>query len=293
LLFISKFYCFLSTIKSLQLIIFKPQLIKPIIMKSEEEFEKLRMENELKKMKLMLEHGAMFSDNQSKMPLDPFIENQFLKNIEAFERSYNSAERIVLFDFINRPDYTKVEAIPDSLIHTELDRIMNILNENGIQLDTLCEVEEREIYRFVTEELFMHEMDNMRIPGMMNCFIYEEFHPNHEYDIREHSTDGIRSFLNKKTDFYTTHFTKEAEEDIKLKHFRDAYKSFTLKHFEITHLSFDTEKSFVGFNIDFTGKIEGSAEKHRFVGEGNIELLYRYDYWCIQKINFPAASTSK
>ena len=56
---------------------------------------------------------------------------------------------------------------------------MNILNKNSIQLDTICDVEEREIYRFVTEELFSHKMDNMRIPGMMACFIYEEFHPNH------------------------------------------------------------------------------------------------------------------
>ena len=261
-------------------------------MKNEKELEKLRVENELKKMKLMLEHGAVISEHADKFPIDPFIENQFLNNIEAFEQSYQNADRIVLFEFINRPDFSKVNAIPDAQITAELDRIMNILNENGIQLDTLCDVEEREIYRFVTEELFVYEMDNMRIPGMMNCFIYEEFHPNHEYDIREHSAHGIRSFLNKKTDFYTTYFTKDAEEDTNLKHFRDAYKSFTIKHFEITHLNFDKEKSFVSFNIDFTGKIEGSTEKQRFTGEGSIELLYQYDYWCIQKINFPVASAS-
>lgn len=260
-------------------------------MKDEDELEKLRMENELKKMKIMLEHGAMFSDNQDKIPVDPFIENQFLSNIEAFENAYQNAEPMLLYDFIDRPDFIAVEEIPDSQISTELEKIMDILNKNGIQLDTLCDVEEREIYRFVTQELFTHEMDNMRIPGMMTCFIYEEFHPNHEYDIREHSTDGIKSFLNKKTDFYTTHFTKEAEEDVKLKHFRDAYKSFMLKHFEITHLTFDEEKSFVSFNIDFTGKIEGSTEKQRFAGEGSIELIYQYDYWCIQKINFPLASS--
>jgi len=261
-------------------------------MKNEEDLEKLRMENELKKMKLMLEHGAVISEHSDKFPIDPFIENQFLTNIEAFESSYRNADRIILFDFIKRPDFIKVEDIPDSLISIELDRIMNILNENGIQLDTLCDVEEREIYRFVTEELFVYKMDNMRIPGMMNCFIYEEFHPNHEYDIREHSTDGIRSYLNKKTDFYTSFFTKEAEEDTSLKNFRDAYKSFTLRNFVITHLSYDEEKSFVSFNIDFTGRIEGSTEKQRFSGKGSVELLYQYDYWCIQKINFPAAATS-
>lgn len=261
-------------------------------MKNEEEFEKLRMENELKKMKLMLEHGAMFSDNQSKMPLDPFIENQFLNNIEAFERSYNNAERIVLFDFINRPDFCKVDDIPDSLISTELDRIMNILNENGIQLDTLCDVKEREIYRFVTEELFAYEMDNMRIPGMMTCFIYEEFHPNHEYDLRRYSLEGVESFLNKKDKYYEMHFTQEATEAQWFTNFRDAFVSFSIRHFDITGLTINELTATVTFTIDFAGTIEGSNQKQNFKGTGTIEFIYQYDYWYIQKINFPVASVS-
>jgi hypothetical protein len=254
--------------------------------------EKLRMEIELKKMKLMLEQGAIFSEPSGSKTIDPFIENEFLNNVMAFEENYRKAERILLYDFIKRPDFIKVEAIPESQISQELDRIMNILNKNGIQLDTICDVEEREIYRFVTEELFTHEMDNMRIPGMMSCFIYEEFHPNHEHDIRNHSTDGIKSFLNKKTDFYTTYFTKEAEEDTLLLNFRNAFKSFSLKHFEITQLTFDEEKAFVRFDIDFTGRIDGGFEKQHFTGKGSVELVYRWDYWCIQKINFPPAIRS-
>jgi hypothetical protein len=259
---------------------------------SEDELEKLRMENEVKKMKLMLEHGAVFSEPSGDKTLDPLIENEFLKSVEAFENVYQDAERILLYDFIERPDFIPVKDVPDSQISAELERIMSILNKNGIQLDTICEVEEREIYRFVTEELFRHEMDNMRIPGMMNCFIYEEFHPNHEYDIREHSMYGIKSFLNKKTEFYTSFFSKEAEEDTRLINFRNAFKSFSLKHFEITHLTFDEDKAFVRFDIDFSGKIEGSKEKQRFTGEGSVELVYRWDYWCIQTINFPEAAKS-
>lgn len=256
---------------------------------SEDDLEKLRMENELKKMKLMLEQGAIFSEPSGSKTIDPFIENEFLNNVMAFEDSYRKAERILLYDFIERPDFIKVDAIDDSQISQELERVMNILNKNGIQLDTICDVEEREIYRFVTEELFGYEMDNMRIPGMMSCFIYEEFHPNHEYDIRNHSIDGIKSYLNKKTDFYTTFFTREAEEDDSLNHFRNAFKSFSLKHFEITQLSFDDKTASVSFNIDFTGKIENSIEKQRFSGDGSMELVYQYEYWVIDKLNLPVA----
>jgi len=38
------------------------------------------------------------------------------------------------------------------------------------------------IYKFITEELFDHEMDDIMLPGFVHHFIYEEFHPNHEYD---------------------------------------------------------------------------------------------------------------
>ncbi len=255
---------------------------------NEDEIEKLRMENELKKAKLMLEHGAIFSESEEGK-ISPEIENEFLKNIEEFERSFHNTEQITLYDFIHRPEYILVDEIPDSAIGAELAKLMNALQENDINLDTLCEVKDRELYRFITEELFPHEIDNIRIPGMRTCFIYEEFHPNHEYDIRNHCTDGIKAYLNKENDFYTTFFTQKAESDPWLKHFRDAFTSFSIEQFGITDLSFDEENAMVSFTIDFTASIEGSSEKQHYQGNGTIELVYWYDFWCIEKIHFPEA----
>jgi hypothetical protein len=254
---------------------------------SEDELEKLRMENELKKMKIILENNAMFFDPPNENPIDPYIENEFLSNIEAFEKNHTNAQRILLYDFIGRPVYREVEAIPDSQISSELEKMMDALQANEIQLDTLCEVDDRELYRFITQELFIHEMDNMRVKGMMCCFIYEEFHPNHAYDIRNHSTDFIESFLNKETDFYTNSLTKEAEENQWYRNFREAFEFFVLKHFEIIDLQFEDENASVRFEIDFTGTTEGNGAKQRYKGEGTIELIYQYDYWCVQDIVFP------
>lgn len=254
------------------------------------ELEQLRMENELKKMKLMLEYGANFWEPSGKKPIDPSMENEFLANIEAFEKNYRQSETILLYDFIKKPDYMAVHAISDDRISAELERIMKILNQNGIHLDTNCPVEERELYRFITEELFVHEMDNMRIEGMMNCFIYEEFHPNHENDIRNLCNDGIKSYLNKETDYYTNHFTKEAKESAWYNDFRDAFESFSLHHFQITNLNMNGITASVTFNIAFSGIMEGSSEKQHFKGEGSVELLSHYDYWSIQIINFPTPS---
>ncbi len=258
----------------------------------DDELEKLRIDNELKKMKLMLEHGAIITGPSDTKAVHPLIENEFLNSVEAFENSFRNAKPILLYDFIERPVFIPVADIPDSQVSVELDRIMNMLNKNGIQLDTLCDVEEREIYRFVTEELFVHEMDNMRIPGMMTCFIYEEFHPNHEYDLRRYSFEGIEAFLNKEAEYYEGHFTKEAVESAWFRTFRDAFGSFSIQHFEITDITTGDINALVSFNIDFTGIIEGSTLKQNYAGTGSIEFLYQYGYWYIEMINFPAASDS-
>ena len=47
-------------------------------------------------------------------------------------------------------------------------------------------------YRFITEELFEHEMDDVHVKGMFTHFTYEEFHPNHDYDLR-YKVGRIRS----------------------------------------------------------------------------------------------------
>jgi hypothetical protein len=43
----------------------------------------------------------------------------------------------------------------------------------------------KKLYRFIAEELFFHEMNNVRVKGMVTCFIYEEFHPNAKLDIED------------------------------------------------------------------------------------------------------------
>lgn len=260
---------------------------------NDEELDDLRMENEIKKIKLSLEHGSHFSESDGNSDLDPRIEAEFLDYIDQFEKAYHDCKQIQVYEFIGNPEFRKTEEIPDEEIQSELEKMMLVMNKNGVYLDTLCEVDERVLYQFITEELFAHEMDDMRVSGMMLNFIYEEFHPNHEYDIRNHSCDFIKSFLDKESGYYTTFLTKEAEKGCELKNFRDAYTAFSLENFEIISLVFEEEKSEVTFNIKFTGTIEGSSKIQSFSGEGKLELLYLYDFWCIQAVEFPSVSSIK
>jgi hypothetical protein len=165
---------------------------------------------------------------------------------------------------------------------------MQILNNNQIVLDTLCKVDDRELYRFITEELFYHETDNMKMPGWVTHFTYEEFHPNHEYDLRRSCTEFLESFLNHGNDYFNIHLTKEAEANPWFTNFRNAFKSFQINQLEVSHIEFDEVRAVVRFNIRFDAIIEGSNLKETFAGEGEMSFVFQYDYWYINEINLPS-----
>jgi len=149
----------------------------------EEEDDRLRAENEFLKMKLMLEKGAKFG-NMSDMSLPPEIENVFLNNIMEFEKQAEKQEYKKVEEQLDNPAHFKpVNEIPDAEIDQAWNELSVYLNDHGINLDACSpNVTSRELYRFTLEELFKEEMSIINMPGMMHCFIYDEFHPDPIYE---------------------------------------------------------------------------------------------------------------
>ncbi len=158
---------------------------------SSDDEENLKNENEFLKMKLMLEQGAQFGTAQTDGGLPPDIENQFLRNIMEFEKQSAERKMIKVFDKIERPNQFKpVNEIPDDEIENAWNGLDEYLKNYGIDL-SVCSpnISDRELYRFTTEELFNHEMNDMNVRGMMSCFTYDEFYPDHKYDNTRYAVD--------------------------------------------------------------------------------------------------------
>ena len=114
-----------------------------------------KAENEFLKMKLLLEQGAELGyPNGEGLPVD--IENMFLKDILAFEEHYRHRKQVTVYEKIGRPsDFKPVAEIPDAEIREAWNEVEECLQRSGIELHTCSpNVEIRELYRFVTEELF-------------------------------------------------------------------------------------------------------------------------------------------
>src|SRR5690606_27607578 len=135
--------------------------------------------------------------------LPPDIENAWLNHIYDFEKQFKNAKRVKVFERIGKPVVKPLELLNPSEVSVELERIQNIMAEKGIVLDCICDYDDATIYKFIITELFEEETDDIRIEGMFSHFIYEEFHPNHEYDLERHSEDFFTALF---TRFFESNF---------------------------------------------------------------------------------------
>jgi len=152
--------------------------------------EDLHMENQL--MKIQIEDflgGQIMGGNELELPAE--IENLFLKNILEFEKQSKNIKRVKIVELIGKHTFKPAEELNPKQLKTALSKAFALLEKNNIHLDFLAEYNDEIKYKFIAEELINEEAQMMNMPGMIMHFIYEEFHPNSDFDIR----NRIKHFL--------------------------------------------------------------------------------------------------
>jgi hypothetical protein len=259
----------------------------------------LRLENEMKKLNLEME-GAVFGYMSDDIPLD--LEKQFLDNIMSFETQSKNATYMPLYKFLGEPFFLPFDVLPDEHVEQELERLNEFMQKNGIDLDFLCDYSLEIRYRFITEEFMNHEISDMRIPGMMNGFIYEEFHPNHEHDLTNDTENFFLSIMNLGSDFKSYFLSKQmdmpkhglvdrAKYDGRIEFFRERFHVLRINLLEIKKVTIKdinevTKTARVDFELDYEGI---ATDKHRKVtsaDKGYLNFLFADDYWTIYSIVF-------
>ena len=136
--------------------------------------EQIRIENEIIKMKLMLEHGAQFSTSKSDETMEPALEHAFLKHVLAMEEAYKKGESISIFEKIGCP--TDIPSLED-LTREELPKALQEMKErlfaHGIEVRPVeDDIDPEEFYRFLTKELM--DVKIFDKPGI-HCFFWDTF----------------------------------------------------------------------------------------------------------------------
>jgi hypothetical protein len=158
-------------------------------------------ENELLKLKMMAEFGGDFSGSEN---LPPEVEHLFLKQINKFHQLHERAGAVRIYDFIGAPLYNHVHDLSDKETGKELKKLLRLLAKKGIIVETFSGVGDKEMYRFVTEEIFKQEIQDIRMPNWSIHMLYEEFHPSDEFDIKNQCGTALAFMFDKN--FISTDF---------------------------------------------------------------------------------------
>jgi hypothetical protein len=247
----------------------------------------LKQENELTKLKIQAEFGFEISGENN---LNPAIENIWLKQILDFERSMAKNEKTTIREKIGNPVLIPANEVSTSDLPNELQTIMEMLNKHNIVIDSVAGAPDEEMYKFIVEEFLDKEINVHSPANMLTCYIYEEYHPNHDYDIRNRGKEFINALEEKECDFsFILH--EESKDEIhqlrfenlkrKLKLFKDAFDEIEVKTYEIVSLTFDETKAEMDFTFKLSVLPAESRSHHKIEGKGKFILCNLYEWWSI------------
>lgn len=177
-----------------------------------------------------------------------------------------------------------------------------LLEKKSIAVDFIREREDRFKYQFITEELFDQETDG-GFPGMTTNFTYEEFHPDHELDIKDRTDDFMRDWFRMEFNEHSSELGHNfvlanqqiltREETVKkIKTMFDCYKAFKnckTKVFEIKFELYAETHSGMGHSegmVKYDAVLE-NGETVNLEGPFKLYLSYEDGWWSICYFVFP------
>jgi hypothetical protein len=226
--------------------------------------DELSTENELMKLKMMAEFGGDFAGSDD---IPPDIENQFLKQIINFHKQHDNSKTTTVYKFIGEPEYNHVKDLSDTEVEKELKHLLKLMSKKRIALSALAETPKREIYRFITEELFKHEIEDVKLKGWVSQFIYEDFHPNQEYDVRNAVFYLLQSIFNKESAIFEENFSDDMKDTLglsidveefieRVNNFKQEWNNLKLEKYDLSAVEIDKDLGTANIECKVTYKTQ-------------------------------------
>lgn len=220
-------------------------------------------------------------------PPEPY--NTWDEYFEDFDRQLEEAPRITVRERIGNPKIRPANDIPDSEFEKELAKLTELLYLNTIVIDFLHEIDDKDAYIFITEELLNETMDDIRVPEMYSHFIYEEFHPNDEDDIELWTGEFLDTFFKKGTEgFFIPIGDKElydaagntvSQEEFKkqIDEFHALYPVITEYKYDIISFTIEGDYATVEVDISWAGLNRQEQAMMRHQGTSRLRLKRSLD----------------
>lgn len=266
--------------------------------------ENVRMENGLLQLKLKAELGAE-THLSGEIPL--WIENEFMKNVLAFEHNYSAGKNSKVSELLGKPKFKQAIELDDQELEAALADLITLMNKNQMAIDFIGTYESRTKYKFIVEELFNENVTDAGIPGMVMHFIYEEFHPNHKMDIETKTMKFMSAWFRRTTDELAWELADEiippnsliwSKNKVidKFKQIFDCYTAFSDDVFSVIDINFELNgNTGMGYSegaVSYTAVIE-NHEAISIQGPFKIYFSLEYGCWDIYYFIFPGFNFSE
>jgi hypothetical protein len=166
--------------------------------------EEMRLENELMKLRLQAEYGAIFPDAKT-TEADPGPEYAFLKRVLSLhQRLANTPPRPLreILDFSRFPD---ADSLDDELeLNEALWDALDYLEDENVMVDFDYSYPDRTMYEFITRELPELEVIGKPTEDELVCILYEAFHPNIRADLEDFADEFFEALLSGEIQTYPT-----------------------------------------------------------------------------------------
>ncbi len=253
--------------------------------------------NDAKKRKLEERYGGRFCSTGPDLP--PEIEAEWLDNIEEFERKFEQAGQTTVGKYIGDPVLKRSDEVAPGDVAGELDRLIEILASNNIEVHFDGSIPAGERYRFITDELLKEEMDDIRVEGMTQHFIYEEFHPNEKLDAELEAELFIRELLGHEAESRLLAFSNHElyapdgnamtpEQMLeRVEAFRGGLAVFLEKDLGKAECKIEGEYAMVHIPVSWEGLRAESMEPIEVSGTANVRLKREDEQWCVVQASLP------
>ncbi len=257
--------------------------------------EEQKFENDVKKLKIQAEFGAsMFENPEANLP--PEVESKWLDSIIAFEKAAEKKEVKKIREVLSFPELPAPENLDSTQITNALGSAIELLNQKGIEVSSIYDVPDKEMYRFICEDLMEVDMNIIDSPGWITTFTYEEFYPNHEEDLKRDVREFVESMLKGKpgqmewkleSPFSYNNREYSNSEFIDLAERFGNGRRFSLIEMTIDTLTISELKGHVSAQLEYQ---EHNQETKKT--KLSFEFVNEYDWWMIIKVSFPPIDIS-
>lgn len=258
--------------------------------KSEEE---QKFENELKKLKLSAEHGAMFFEGENSMPTD--LETEWLNHISSYEKAFENPTLKTIGEILNNPVFPPVESLSEEQLTVELEKAYQLFDKHQIYLETIYDVSNVDLYRFISTEFVNENIQVHDIPGMVTHFTYEDFYPNDIESLKQYTEEIIDYIFSKKFDALKGNITstlfiqhEEVTEDEFIMLLEEKLKKVELQLHQLIfkNISIEDTSAIIECVIDYD-KSDLTTQRN-CTDSIRLNFISQFGYWYAQGISIPS-----